>query len=62
MERVSQVDIRKSLEVVDLLTKAGAGFVPIPYSNDEEKCALITVLTSKLNEMMEDCGVSTDQE
>ena len=47
MERASPVEMRKCLELVDQLKKAGIAFMPIPIIEDQEE--LYQMLTEKLD-------------
>ena len=41
MERCSPQDMRKNMEIVDLLKKSGIDFVPVPAIDAEHKKSLI---------------------
>lgn len=55
MHRASPVEIRKSLEIVELLKKAGIAFIPIPILNEEDKNKLVCILQSRLETIERDC-------
>lgn len=49
--RASPVQMRKSLEVVDALKRAGVWFVPIPVLDDAEFNERISEMANKLEEI-----------
>ncbi len=51
MERETPVDTRKSLEIVDVLKKAGIGFIPIPVIDEDDRRALIVELQERLTNL-----------
>lgn len=51
MDKCSPVEMRKNLEVVNLFTKAGIDFVPIPAKNKEHKQELIEKMQKIMTEM-----------
>jgi hypothetical protein len=53
MERASPVEMRKCLELVEQLKKAGIAFMPIPIINDHE--ALYEMLNKKLEVLERVC-------
>lgn len=51
MEKATPVQIRKSLEVVEILKRAGIHFVPIPVLNKGDFKELTTQLLNRLGEI-----------
>ncbi|MFA7099981.1 MAG: DUF1382 family protein [Eubacteriales bacterium] len=51
MIKTTPVQMRKSLEMVDALKKAGIRFVPIPVLNDTDFEMNVAILKAKLNKM-----------
>jgi hypothetical protein len=48
--RASPVELRKALEVANLFTKIGLGFVPVPVASSEEYDRLTQEVLRKLAE------------
>ena len=53
MERATPVEMRRSLELVDQLKKAGIAFVPIPIDDDAKE--LYILLNNKLDDIEKSC-------
>lgn len=51
MNRASPVDMRKALEVVEELKRAGILFVPIPVKNAVDQALLLSTLVDRLQEI-----------
>ncbi|EMM8462462.1 DUF1382 family protein [Citrobacter freundii] len=51
MNRVSPVDLRKSLEIANHLAQIGIRFVPIPVATEEEFQTLAAELSRRLEQM-----------
>jgi len=51
IERASPVQLRKALEVANLFTKMGIGFVPMPVANSAEFDKLAQEAMDKLAEL-----------
>lgn len=51
MNRASPVELRKCLEVSQMLAQIGIKFVPIPVESDEEFHALSGILSRRLERM-----------
>ncbi len=51
MNRVSPVDLRKSLEIANLLEHIGIRSVPIPVATEEEFQTLAAELSQRLEQM-----------
>lgn len=49
MLRASPVELRKALVVTDSFKKAGIGFVPIPYTNEQEREELTNLLIQRMD-------------
>lgn len=58
MIKASPVDIRRSLEIVDSMEKAGINFVPIPIMNDRDHESLNRILNRRLDRMLKKVEVS----
>jgi len=58
IERCSPVEMRKNLEVVDELRKAGIDFVPIPVRDQDHKNELIALG----NEVLSKMAINADKE
>lgn len=48
MNKASPIDMRKMLDVVDVLKRAGIMFVPIPVLNDEDKAKYLELMNDQL--------------
>jgi hypothetical protein len=59
VERVSPMELRKALLMVDSMTKAGIGFIPVPYANEQEKAALVFMCDVFLEKLAADAEVVT---
>lgn len=53
MERASPINVRKSLEMVELFKSAGIDFIPVPVATEEERNAMIEMAMSKLEDVEE---------
>lgn len=51
IERASPPQLRKALEVANVFTKMGVGFVPMPVANEAEFNALMQQAIAKLADM-----------
>lgn len=51
MNKASPVDLRKSLEIAQMLAQGGIKFVPIPVESDEEFQSLLAALDRRLERM-----------
>ncbi len=51
MNRATPVQMRKALEAVDQLRKAGVLFVPIPVINEDDRYALVDQMLARLQEL-----------
>lgn len=51
MDRASPVDLRKSMVLADLLTKAGILFVPVPVNSKEEFDAKVMEVVQDLDKL-----------
>ena len=51
MEKCSPAEMRKNLEMVEMLKKAGIDFVAIPVKNEEEKQKFLGILMQNLDEI-----------
>jgi len=49
MEKCSPVDMRKALEVVEMLKQAGIEFVAIPVLNQEQKKSALALMLNRLD-------------
>lgn len=43
--------LRKAMIMVDAFKKAGVGFIPVPYTTQDEMLDLVTMAEAKLYEM-----------
>lgn len=50
VQRSSAANMRKTLQLVNLLTRVGIDFVPIPIVNEKDKEFLVTVMTQRLEQ------------
>lgn len=53
MERATPTQLRKALELVDMMVKAGIMFVPMPAFNTKELDELVISMMAKINEIDE---------
>ena len=51
MNRANTAELRKSLELSNMLTKIGIAFVPIPYTTEAERQALVKVLDDTMEKI-----------
>jgi methionine synthase II (cobalamin-independent) len=51
MKRASPINVRKSLEMVELFKNAGIDFIPVPVATEEERKAMIEMAMSKLEDV-----------
>ena len=49
MNKVSPIDLRKAMMLVDTLKDAGIGFVPVPYFDEHGKKLLLDKVTENMN-------------
>lgn len=47
-QRAKATDLRRDLEIAQIFTRAGIGFVPMPVLNEKDKSNLITIMTKRL--------------
>jgi hypothetical protein len=47
MNKASPIDMRKMLDVVDVLKRAGIMFVPVPILNDEDKAKYLELMNDQ---------------
>ena len=52
-EKCSPVEMRKNLAMVDLFSKQGVDFVPIPVKNEEDKQKLVAQMMAALDHLEE---------
>lgn len=53
MERANPINVRKSLEMVELFKSAGIDFIPVPVATEKERNAMIEMAISKLEDVEE---------
>ena len=53
MNKCSPVDMRKNLEAVEVLRKAGIDFVPVPVTDNQSKNSLLDQLQKNLDEIFD---------
>ncbi len=47
-QRAKATDLRRDLEIAQIFTRVGIGFVPMPVLNEKDKSNLIAVMTKRL--------------
>lgn len=55
MDKISPIEMRKMLELVESMKQGGIGFVPIPYSSEKEKNALLIMLQNRVEKIEKLC-------
>jgi hypothetical protein len=50
MDKCSPVEMRKTLELVDVFRKTGIRFVPMPVFDDEDRAKTVSKMQEKLSE------------
>ena len=58
MERATPVQMRKALEAVEALRKAGIEFVPIPVVSSEDRAKLLGIMMKRV----EDVAIQAEKE
>lgn len=48
MDKATPVELRRSLELVEAMKKAGIGFIPIPILNEKDRLELYSMLNDRL--------------
>lgn len=51
MNKCNPVDMRKNLEIVDMLKRVGIDFVPIPVAGKFSKSILVSLMKQNLEEI-----------
>lgn len=51
MEKTTPIEMRKQLEMVDAMKRAGIGFVPMPVLDDADREELMNEMFSRLDKL-----------
>lgn len=61
MNKASPVEIRKCLEMANILAHAGVRFVPVPVTSDDEFNSLVSHSYGILDKIADDCDTTNRQ-
>ncbi len=61
MNKASPVEIRKCLEMANILAHAGIRFVPVPVTSDDEFNSLVSHSYGILDKIADDCDTTNRQ-
>jgi len=51
MQRQSPVETRKVIELVNLMVLSGIGFIPVPFTSEDERITLAELSNANLEKM-----------
>lgn len=57
MNRASPIDLRKALEMVNVMVKAGILFVPMPALSDADHANLVAQAADRLEQIAEEAEI-----